>query len=35
MAFADLTKQLAQQALLTATKDPPAAAPASGEHAAR
>jgi hypothetical protein len=27
MAFADLTKQLAQNALLSATKDPPAAAP--------
>ena len=26
MAFADLTKQLVQQALLSATKDPPAAA---------
>ena len=31
MALADLTKQLAQQALLSATKDPPAAA--SGESA--
>jgi len=31
MAFADLTKQLAQQALLSATKDPPAAPP--GESA--
>lgn len=31
MALADLTKQLAQQALLSATKDPPAAAP--GESA--
>jgi len=33
MAFADLTKQLAQQALLSATKDPPSAAPAPGESA--
>ena len=33
MAFADLTKQLAQQALLTATKDPPPTAPAPGEQA--
>ncbi|MFZ0935367.1 MAG: hypothetical protein WB579_16250 [Bryobacteraceae bacterium] len=31
MALADLTKQLAQQALLSATKDPPVAAP--GESA--
>ncbi|MGA2040755.1 MAG: hypothetical protein ABSH42_15860 [Bryobacteraceae bacterium] len=29
MAFADLTKQLAQQAILSATKDPPAAAGAA------
>ncbi len=33
MAFADLTKQLAQQALLSATKDPPAPAAAPGESA--
>jgi len=32
MAFADLTKQLAQQAILSAAKDPPA--PAPGEPAA-
>ena len=33
MAFADLTKQLAQQAILSATEDPPAPAPAPGESA--
>jgi len=32
MAFADFTKQLAQQAVSSAIKDPPA--PAPGEHAA-
>lgn len=34
MAFADLTKQLAQQAISSAIKDPPAAAagPAPGEY---
>jgi hypothetical protein len=33
MAFADLTKQLAQQAILSAAKDPPTAAAAPGESA--
>ena len=35
MAFADLTKQLAQQAILSATKDPPAATSAPGEPAGK
>jgi len=35
MAFADLTKQLAQQAISSAIKDPPAAAPAPEEPAGR
>ncbi|HEY1184504.1 MAG TPA: hypothetical protein VGE89_09995 [Bryobacteraceae bacterium] len=34
MAFADLTKQLAQQAILSAAKDPPPPIPAPGEPAA-
>jgi hypothetical protein len=33
MAFADLTKQLAQQAILSAAKDPPAPTAAPGESA--
>ena len=32
MAFVDLTKQLAKEAFLSATKDPPAAAPAPADN---
>jgi hypothetical protein len=35
MAFADLTKQLAQQAISSAIKDPPAPASAPGEPAGK